>query len=157
MVGGIAGSGRAQELAGGDVDKIDPAAEDRLAVVEFSPKDNAFELRYPQGWVSDSGARPDDAYSWSGFTMTRRRSGSTRTSRARMSGSDSAQPLPEGGGPAPVHRARRAYKKAAAEELSDFKERSPPSSRADHWEDAGSQPSPRPAKACSARSGGVIT
>ena len=42
-----------------------------------------------------------------------------------MSGSDSAQPLPEGSEFAPVQRAHELYQKVAAEEFGDFKESKP--------------------------------
>ena len=114
------------DLAGGDTDKIDKAADERLAVVEFSPKDNAFRLRHPQGWQSDTGARPDNTYSWAEFTHDSAKIRITADIQGSlMSGSDSAQPLPEGSEFAPVQRAHELYQKVAAEEFSDFKESKP--------------------------------
>ncbi|MGO9809599.1 MAG: hypothetical protein ACLP53_02170, partial [Isosphaeraceae bacterium] len=51
-------------VAAGDINTFDKAADDRIAAVEFSPKDTAFKLRYPQGWETDTGSRPDNTYSW---------------------------------------------------------------------------------------------
>ena len=109
------------DLAGGDTDKIDKAAEDRLAVVEFSPKDNAFKLRHPQGWESDSGARPDNTYSWAEFTHDSAKIRITADIQGSlMSGSDSAQPLPEGSEFAPVQRAPRALPESGRRRIRRF-------------------------------------
>ncbi len=114
------------DLAGGDADSIDKAADERIAAVEFSAKDSAFKLRHPQGWESDSGSRPDNTYSWATFTHD---SAKIRIiadiQGSLMSGSDSAQPQPEGSEFAPVQRAHELYKKAVSEDYGDFNESKP--------------------------------
>jgi len=114
------------ELASGDADKIDKAADERIAAVELSPKDSAFKLRYPQGWESDSGSRPDNTYSWATVSHD--------TAKIRiiadikgslMSGSDSSHQHEEGSELAPVNVAHELYKKTAAEDYGDFNESKP--------------------------------
>jgi hypothetical protein len=115
----------AKELAAGGADvPADKAADLRLASVEFSPKDGAFKLRYPKGWDTETGSRPDNTYSWGRFT-----NGSAKIQAfadvqgSLMSGSDSArQPQEEGSPLAPVQTAHDLYKRTVAEEYSDFKE-----------------------------------
>ena len=92
----------------------------------MSPKDNAFKLRYPKGWESDTGSRPDNTWSWIKVTKD---SATFQVyadiQGSLMSGSDSAGQYEEGSEIAPVHRAHELYKKTAAEELSDYTEGKP--------------------------------
>ena len=106
--------------------EADPAADARLASVEFSPKDAAFKLKHPPGWQVETGARPDNTYSWGRFT-----GGSAKiqvfadVQGSLMSGSDSAQPQEKGSPLAPVQRAHEDYKRKAAEEYTDYRETEP--------------------------------
>ncbi len=114
------------DLGAGDAGKVDKAADERLATVEFSPKDNAFKIRHPQGWKSETGSRPDNMYSWATFSRDSARIRVIADIKGSlMSGSDSAGPQPEGSELAPVHVAHELYKKTAAEEYSDFSESKP--------------------------------
>jgi hypothetical protein len=56
------------DVAPTDLDKADASADEQLASVPFSPKDNAFKIKYPQSWEADTGSRPDNTYSWAKFT-----------------------------------------------------------------------------------------
>ena len=115
--------GPAAAPAGGEIDQ---AAEERLALVEFAPKDNAFRLRHPEGWKVETGARPDNTYSWGRFTQ-----GSAKIQvYADVQGSLMAGPanpgqFEEGSAFAPVQNAHESYKRTVAEEYSDFKESDP--------------------------------
>jgi hypothetical protein len=115
------------DLAAGDTDKIDKAVDERIASVAFSPKDNAFKLRYPQGWESDTGSRPDNMHSWATFSHD---SAKIRivadTKGSLLSGSDSAQVHEEGSEFAPVQRAHELYKQLdAKDDYGDFNESKP--------------------------------
>jgi predicted flap endonuclease-1-like 5' DNA nuclease len=109
-----------------DPDKVDKAADDRLASVELSPKDNAFKLRHPAGWEPETGSRPDNTYSWASFTK-----GSAKIqvfadiAGSLISGSPSGQQYEEGSELAPVHNAHVLYQKTISEEFSDYKESKP--------------------------------
>jgi hypothetical protein len=111
------------EVAG---DAGDADADAKLASVEFSPKDGAFKLRYPPGWETKTGSRPDNTYSWAKFWK-----GSANIQvyadiqGSLMSGSDSAGQHEEGSEFAPVHRAHELYKKTASELYSDYNESKP--------------------------------
>jgi hypothetical protein len=113
-------------LVVGDVNQMDQATEERLATVEFSPKDGAFKLRHPQGWEVETGSRPDNLYSWARFTQ-----GSARiqvfadAAGSMMSGSDSRRDHEEGSEFAPVQTAHELYKRNASEMYSDYKESGP--------------------------------
>ncbi len=104
---------------------VDKAADDRLASVEFVPKDGAFRLRYPPGWEVETGSRPDNMYSWARFTE-----GSAKiqvfadTAGSLMAGSDQGQ-HEEGSELAPVHGAHERYAKNAAELYGTYKESTP--------------------------------
>ncbi len=110
-----------------DLGAIDKDADAKLASVEMSPKDGAFKVRYPKGWESDTGSRPDNTYSWCKFT----KGAATIEVRADIqgsliSGSDSRrEPQPEGSEMAPVHIAHEAYRKTASEDFSDYSESKP--------------------------------
>lgn len=112
--------------AASTVEKADPAADARLASVEFIPKDAAFKLKYPPGWEVETGSRPDNTYSWGRFTK-----GSAKiqvfadVQGSLMSGSDSAQPQEKGCPLAPVQRAHQDYKRKAAEKYTDYRESEP--------------------------------
>jgi hypothetical protein len=126
----IAGAGAAPKAAAPpkDVaaDKVDPAADAKLASVTFSPKDGAFKMRHPAGWEVETGSRPDNTYSWGRFTKG---SGKIQVyadvTGSLMSGSDSAHDVEEGSEFAPVHRAHELYKKTVAEQYSDYQESAP--------------------------------
>ena len=107
VVGGKAEAAPAPtDFASGDTDKIDKAADARIAAVELSPKDNAFKFRYPQGWESDSGSRPDNTYSWATVTHDSAKIRIIADIKGSlMSGSDSAQTPEPGSEFAPVQRA----------------------------------------------------
>ena len=111
-----------KDLAGGAVDK---AADEKLASVQFTPKDGAFKVRHPSGWPPETGSRPDNTYSWARFTK-----GSAKIqvfadiAGSLMAGSNQAQ-HEEGSELAPVHRAHELYQKTAAKEYSDYKESAP--------------------------------
>ena len=114
------------EVAAGVPDLVDKDADARLVSVEFSPKDNAFKLRHPKGWETETGSRPDNTYSW--VTATK---GSAKVQvfadvqGSLMSGSDSAGRHEEGSEFAPVHRAHELYRKTASEQYSDYTESKP--------------------------------
>ena len=96
------------ELAAGDTDQIDKAADERIAAVEFSPKDSAFKLRYPQGWEPDTGSRPDNTYSWATVSHDSAKIRIIADIKGSlMSGSDSSRQHEEGSELAPVHRRAR--------------------------------------------------
>jgi hypothetical protein len=115
-----------KDLAAAGTEKADKATDDRLASVRFSPKDNAFALRAPADWTTETGSRPDNAYSWARFTQ-----GSAKIqvyadlAGSLMSGSDSAQPYEKGSSMAPVHRAHDLYKRTVEKEYTDYKESEP--------------------------------
>jgi hypothetical protein len=115
-----------KDLAAVAPGEVDRAADERLASVEFSPKDGAFRLRYPAGWESETGSRADNLYSWARFTK-----GSAKiqvfadVKGSLMSGSATAGQHEEGSELAPVHTAHTEYQKTAAEEYSDYKESEP--------------------------------
>ena len=114
------------EFAAGDKDQIDKAADERLASVEFSPKDGAFKVRHPQGWESDTGSRPDNSYSWATFSHDSAKIRIIADIKGSlMSGSDSSQEHEAGSEFAPVHLAHDFYKKTAAEDYGDFNESKP--------------------------------
>jgi hypothetical protein len=117
------------DLAGGAGDaagKVDKAADERLASVQFAPKDGAFSLRHPQGWKSDTGSRPDNTYSWAMFTRGSAKIHVTADiAGSLMAGPNNAGEFPSGSELAPVHRAHERYKKTASEEYSDYKESTP--------------------------------
>ncbi|WP_165221078.1 hypothetical protein [Aquisphaera insulae] len=107
--------------------KADPAADAAIAAQEISPKDTAFRVKYPKGWKTDTGSRPDNSYSW--VTLE---NGSAKigiyadVQGSLMSGSDASRhDEPEGSEFAPVHAAHEMYKKTVAEEFSEYKESKP--------------------------------
>lgn len=114
------------DVAPKDAGQGDVSTDAKLASVEFSPKDGAFKLKYPPGWESETGSRPDNMYSWAKFT---RGSATVQvyadTAGSLMSGSDSAGQYEEGSELAPVHRAHEIYVKTASEEFSDFVDSKP--------------------------------
>jgi hypothetical protein len=113
-------------LAGTDSDPVDKAADERIAAVEFAPKDNAFRLRYPQGWESDTGSRPDNTYSWATVSHDSAKIRIIADIKGSlMSGSDASREHEEGSELAPVHVAHELYKKVAAEDYGDFNESKP--------------------------------
>jgi len=126
-----AGGGAAsKEAAGanltvGNIGEGDKDADLALASVEFAPKDGAFHLRYPKGWETETGSRPDNTWSWAKFTK-----GSAQIhviadiAGSLMTGNANAE-HEEGSELAPVHRAHELYKKHAAEEYSDYQEGKP--------------------------------
>ena len=119
-------AGESKELAAPEIGTADPEADARLASVELAPKDGAFKLRYPQGWVPDSGSRPDNTWSWVKVTKDSALLQVYADMKGSvMSGSDSAGQFEEGSELAPVHRAHEFYKKTAAEELADYAESKP--------------------------------
>ena len=94
-----------------DLEKIDKDEDDRLASVEFSPKDGAFKVRHPQGWKTDTGSRPDNLYSWASFTEDSAKIQVLADVKGSLlSGSDSAGQHEEGSESAPVHRRSRALR-----------------------------------------------
>ena len=107
-------------------DDEEKAADARLASVDFSPKDGAFQLRHPPAWKVETGSRPDNTYSWGRFTQ-----GSAKiqvfadVAGSLMSGSDSARNHEEGSVMAPVHNAHVLGEKTAKEEFSDYAESEP--------------------------------
>jgi len=113
-------------VAAGDINKFDKSADERIAAVEFSPKDSAFKLRYPQGWETDTGSRPDNTYSWAAVSHDSAKIKIIADIKGSlMSGSDSSRVHEEGSEFAPVHVAHELYKKTAAEDYGDFKEDPP--------------------------------
>ncbi len=103
----------------------DPAADAGLLSNNFAPADNAFRLRYPTGWATETGSRPDNMYSWVRLTK-----GSAKVQVfADIAGSLMAGPssgnYPEGSELAPVHGAHERYKKNASELYSDYQESEP--------------------------------
>ncbi|APW62729.1 hypothetical protein [Paludisphaera borealis] len=116
----------AAELVDKDAGKSDPAADLKIASVELSAKDGAFRLRHPQGWETDTGARPDNTYSYIILTKDPAKIQIYADIQGSlMSGSDSAGQFEEGSELAPVHRAHEMYKKVAAGELSEYQEGKP--------------------------------
>ena len=100
----------------------DPAADEKLASVPFGVKDGAFHLRHPTGWEVETGARPDNSYSWARFTK-----GSAKIRVfADVAGSLLAGPNAtdnEGKGEfAPVQGAHDGYKDDAEELYGGYKE-----------------------------------
>ena len=105
---------------------FDPDVDKTLAAVEFSAKDAAFKLRHPQGWTAETGARPDNTYSYVILTKSSAKiQAYADIQGSLMSGSDSAGEFEEGSEFAPVHKAHELYKRVAAEELSDYVEGRP--------------------------------
>lgn len=124
--GGKADAKAEAALVDKDAGKFDPAADQKIAAVEFGAKDGAFKLRHPQGWQTDTGARPDNTYSYVILTNNPAKIQIYADIQGSlMSGSDSAGQFEEGSELAPVHRAHELYKKVAAEELSDYQEGKP--------------------------------
>ena len=114
------------DLAAGDASKIDKAADERLAAVEFSAKDGAFKLHHPQGWEHDTGSRPDNTYSWATVSHDSAKIRIIADIKGSlMSGSDSAQQYEEGSELAPVHQRDELYKKAAGDDYGNFNESKP--------------------------------
>jgi hypothetical protein len=110
----------------GDPEKVDKAADLKLASVEFAPKDNAFKLRHPKGWEAETSSRPDNTYSSAIFTKDYAKiEVYADIAGSLMSGSDVGGNYPEGSELAPVHRAHELYKRTAAEEFSDYNESKP--------------------------------
>ena len=111
-----------------DLEKFDQAEDQKLASVEFSPKDGAFKVRYPQGWQTDTGSRPDNLYSWASFTHD----SAKIEVRADVKGS-----LMSGSDAAPGHSSRKAAssppfialtrstRRLPSDDFSDFKESKP--------------------------------
>ena len=115
-----------KDLAGGDVNQADKAADDRLAKATFSPKDGAFKIRPPKGWETETGSRPDNLYSWARFTHDSAKiQVFADATGSLMSGSNVGQNYPEGSELAPVHNAHMLYKKTISEEYSDYNESAP--------------------------------
>jgi hypothetical protein len=113
------------ELAG-DPEKVDKAADLKLASVDFAPKDNAFKLRHPKGWEVETSSRPDNTYSSAIFTKDNAKiEVYADVAGSLMSGSDVGGNYPEGSELAPVHRAHELYKRTASEEFSDYSESKP--------------------------------
>lgn len=107
-----------------DMAKFDKAEDEKLASVEFSPKDGAFKVRYPPGWEVDTGSRPDNTYSWASFTRDSAKIQVRADIKGSLlSGSDAAfgAQFEEGSELAPVHRAHELYAKHASEDFSEFK------------------------------------
>ena len=105
----------------------DKAADEALASVRFAVKDGAFAMRHPAGWEVETGARPDNSYSWARFTK-----GSAKIQVfADVAGSLMAGPTSsdheEGSPTAPVHGAHERYKRNASELYSDYRESEPAS------------------------------
>ncbi len=114
------------ERALSDPDKVDTAAEAKLASLEMSAKDSAFRLRYPKGWETDTGSRPDNTFSWVKLTKDSALIDINADIQGSvMSGSDVGGQYEEGSEMAPVHRAHELYKKLADQTYSDFKESKP--------------------------------
>jgi hypothetical protein len=115
-----------KDLAAGEPGKIDTVTEERLASVEFLPKDLAFKVRHPKGWEVDTGSRPDNTYSWAAFTKD---SATIKIyadiKGSLLSGSDLRGQHEEGSESAPVHVAHELYKKTASEEFTDYSEGKP--------------------------------
>ncbi len=110
----------------GDPEKVDRAADLKLASVDFSPKDNAFKLRHPKGWEVETSSRPDNTYSSAIFTKDNAKiEVYADIAGSLMSGSDVGGNYPEGSELAPVHRAHELYKRTASEEFSDYIESKP--------------------------------
>jgi hypothetical protein len=128
VVGGGADAPPAEaptDVALRDPGKVDKSADERLASVQFSPKDNAFRLRHPKDWEVETSSRPDNTYSSAIFT-----DGSAKievyadVAGSLMTGSPANQ-YEEGSELAPVHRAHELYKRTAEEAFSNFKETKP--------------------------------
>ncbi len=123
----VVGGKSSEPAAPSDLGDADESGDAKLASVDFSPKDSAFRLRYPQGWEKETGSRPDNTYSWGSFTT-----GASKIEvradiqGSLMSGSDSNRgPQEEGSETAPVHRAHELYKRTISEEFSDYNESKP--------------------------------
>ncbi len=115
-----------KDLIAVGTEAVDKDAEAKLASVAFAPKDEAFRLRYPQGWTSETGSRPDNTYSWATFTQ-----GSAKiqiyadVTGSLMAGSPNAAQYEEGSELAPVHSAHERYQATIAKEFNDYKEGKP--------------------------------
>ena len=111
-VGGKAEPELPTPTVAGDPEKVDKAADLKLASVEFSPKDNAFKLRHPKGWEAETSSRPDNTYSSAIFTKDYAKiEVYADIAGSLMSGSDVGGNYPEGSELAPVHRAHELYKR----------------------------------------------
>jgi hypothetical protein len=126
VVGGTAAPTEApKDLALGDPSKVDKSADDRLASVQFSPKDGAFRLRHPQGWEVETSSRPDNTYSSAIFTHDSAKiEVYADVAGSLMTGSPANQ-YEEGSELAPVHRAHELYKRTAEEAFNGYKESKP--------------------------------
>ena len=110
-----------------DLEKIDTAEDEKLASVEFSPKDGAFKVRHPKGWQPDTGSRPDNLYSWASFTHDSAKiEVRADVKGSLMSGSDS-----RGDSTRKAARWRRSIvptsstRRRPADDFSDYKESKP--------------------------------
>jgi hypothetical protein len=112
-------------VAAADVAGGDPAADAQLASVQFAPKDNAFKVKHPPGWETETGSRPDNTYSWARFTK-----GSAKiqvfadVAGSLMAGQNTGDE-PEGSSFAPVHKAHELYKRTISEEFAEYNESEP--------------------------------
>ncbi|HEY2158870.1 MAG TPA: hypothetical protein VGH33_24785 [Isosphaeraceae bacterium] len=111
-----------KDAAGGPVDKAD---DERLASVQFSPKDGAFKLRHPAGWTPETGSRPDNTYSWARFTKDSAKIQVFADIAGSLMAGANNSPQEEGSVLAPVHGAHVNYQKTISKEYSDFKESEP--------------------------------
>jgi hypothetical protein len=125
VVGGDAPKTAPKDLAEGAVAKVDQAADDRLVSVDFSPKDGAFKLRYPPGWETETGSRPDNTYSWATFTHESAKIQVLADIQGSLISGPSNADHEEGSELSPVHTAHATYEKTAAKEYSDYKESQP--------------------------------
>ncbi len=120
--GGAPAPSAPNDAAAGPADK---AADERLASVQFSPKDGAFKLRHPAGWTPETGSRPDNTYSWARFTKDSAKiQVYADIAGSLMAGASNVQ-HEKGSSLAPVHGAHVNYQKTVSKEYSDFKESEP--------------------------------
>jgi hypothetical protein len=123
--GGAKKEAAAADLKVGAAGEADKAADDRLASVDFAPKDNAFRLRHPPGWETQTGSRPDNTWSWGKFTK-----GNAQihviadVAGSLMAGANNTN-HEEGSEFAPVHNAHMLGKRSASDEYSDYNEGKP--------------------------------
>jgi predicted DNA-binding WGR domain protein len=120
--GGAPAPSAPKDAAGGAVDKAD---DERLASVQFSPKDGAFKLRHPAGWTPETGSRPDNTYSWGRFTKDSAKIQVYADVAGSLMAGTNNSPQEEGSVLAPVHGAHVNYQKTISKEYSDFKESEP--------------------------------
>src|SRR5579883_3212155 len=126
VIGGKAPATEApKDLALGDPGKVDTAADERLASVQFSPRDGAFRLRHHQGWEVATSSRPDNTYCSAIFTHDSAKIAIYADVAGSLMTGSPANQFEEGSELAPVHRAHELYKKTAAEEYSDYNESKP--------------------------------